>query len=45
MLLGAEYSHPQETNALRLAHLKGFPDHSAGKESTCNAGDTSSIPG
>ena len=23
----------------------GFPDNSAGKESTCNAGDPSSIPG
>ena len=23
----------------------GFPDSSVGKESTCNAGDTSSIPG
>ena len=25
--------------------MKGFPDGSAGKESTCNAGDTDSIPG
>ena len=24
---------------------EGFPDSSVGKESTCNAGDTSSIPG
>ena len=24
---------------------RGFPDSSAGKESTCNAGDPSSIPG
>ena len=24
---------------------RGFPDSSAGKESTCNAGDLSSIPG
>ena len=24
---------------------KGFPDSSVGKESTCNAGDPSSIPG
>ena len=45
MLLGAECSHPQETNALSPAHLKGFPGHSAGKESTCNAGDIGSIPG
>ena len=26
-------------------HLKGFPDSSVGKESACNAGDPSSIPG
>ena len=25
--------------------FKGFPDSSGGKESTCNAGDPSSIPG
>ena len=25
--------------------MKGFPDSSVGKESTCNAGDLSSIPG
>jgi len=25
--------------------LKGFPDGSGGKESSCNAGDTGSIPG
>ena len=25
--------------------LEGFPDSSVGKESTCNAGDPSSIPG
>ena len=25
--------------------LRGFPGGSAGKESTCNAGDSSSIPG
>ena len=25
--------------------MKGFPDSSVGKESTCNAGDPSSIPG
>ena len=30
-------------NPLEL-HM-GFPDSSAGKESTCNAGDPSSIPG
>ena len=26
-------------------HIYGFPDGSAGKESTCNVGDPSSIPG
>ena len=25
--------------------LRGFPDSSVGKESTCNAGDPGSIPG
>ena len=29
----------------RLAFVKGFPDSSVGKESTCNAEDPSSIPG
>ena len=32
----------------RIGHdlaTKGFPDSSVGKESTCNAGDPSSIPG
>ena len=28
-----------------LSTLLGFPDSSVGKESTCNAGDPSSIPG
>ena len=28
-----------------LPWYQGFPDSSAGKESTCNAGDPSSIPG
>ena len=27
-----------------LSYLSGFPDSSVGKESTCNAGDPSSIP-
>ena len=27
------------------SHFTGFPDSSVGKESTCNAGDPSSIPG
>ena len=28
-----------------LYYTQGFPDSSVGKESTCNAGDPSSIPG
>ena len=28
-----------------LSRFMGFPDSSVGKESTCNAGDPSSIPG
>ena len=32
-------------NKLKLLHLEGFLDSSAGKESTCNAGDPSLIPG
>ena len=28
-----------------LSDLQGFPDSSVGKESSCNAGDPSSIPG
>ena len=30
---------------MRLVLIKGFPDSSVGKESTCNAGDLGSIPG
>ena len=33
------------TAALGLVSEVGFPDGSAGKESTCNAGDVGSIPG
>ena len=32
-------------NFLFRQYLRGFPHHSVGKESTCNAGDPSSIPG
>ena len=28
-----------------MESVKGFPDSSVGKESLCNAGDPSSIPG
>ena len=30
---------------MRIVLIKGFPDSSVGKESTCNAGDLGSIPG
>ena len=32
-------------NITLLYHYLGFPDSSVGKESACNAGDTSLIPG
>ena len=32
-------------NTLNTKHTLGFPDSSVGKESTCNAGDSGSIPG
>ena len=32
------------TKNIRLYFLLGFPDSSVGKESTCNAGDPSSVP-
>ena len=32
-------------NILSLLNYMGFPNSSVGKESTCNAGDLSSIPG
>ena len=36
----------KETSIYRIARgLMGFPDSSAGKESTCNAGDPGLIPG
>ena len=30
---------------MRIVLIKGFPDSSVGKESTCNAGDLGSVPG
>ena len=36
---------PTNNNPVNLCYDGGFPDSSAGKESTCNAGDPSSIPG
>ena len=34
-----------QASVLKAESLLGFPDSSAGKESTCNAEDPSSIPG
>ena len=34
-----------QTAFLDLIYIQGVPDSSVGKESTCNAGDTGSIPG
>ena len=39
----AVYCHPAYLTYMQST--KGFPDSSVGKESTCNAGDPSSIPG
>ena len=36
---------PFKLNSLSLWYVLGFPCSSAGKESTCNAGDLGSIPG
>ena len=37
--------NPSDANTFFLKFLLGFPVGSAGKESACNAGDLSSIPG
>ena len=39
------YLFIQHTFTEHLTYGRGFPDSSVGKESTCNAGDPSSIPG
>ena len=36
---------PPRTRMANSRHLMGFPGNSAGKKSTCNAGDLGSIPG
>ena len=38
-------SEMMQTILTKALGRKGFPDSSVGKESTCNAGDPSSIPG
>ena len=40
----SNHHHPLCLENASLTYL-GFPDSSLGKESTCNAGDPSSIPG
>ena len=40
-----ELEHPQILVFQEVLGSKGFPDSSVGKESVCNAGDLSSIPG
>ena len=35
----------QLSGELLVIHLKGFPDSSVGKETSCSAGDPGSIPG
>ena len=37
--------HPEVTALVMTLTYRGFPDSLVGKESTCNAGDRSSIPG
>ena len=39
------FQPPPSDSMLPSIWLQGFPDSSVGKESTCNAGDPSSIPG
>ena len=36
---------PSPSSWKEVPDIKGFPESSVGKESTCNAGDSSSIPG
>ena len=41
----SEVSEKEKDKYSILTHIYGFPDGSAGKESTCNAGDLGLIPG
>ena len=42
----AVYCHPAYLIYMQsTSYIRGFPDSSVGKESACNAGDPSSIPG
>ena len=40
-----EYEEAGELSQVRILGVLGFPGDSAGKESTCNAGDLGSTPG
>jgi len=42
--MGLAFTAPPKKNYLLLDKILGFSDSSAGKESTCNAGDPSSVP-
>ena len=42
---GIEPISPGFPECLESVHWQGFPDSSVGKESACNAGDPSLIPG
>ena len=44
LVLPSDISDPPVSDELHGSYM-GFPDSSVGKESTCNAGDPSSIPG
>ena len=37
--------HGAAKSRTRLSDFQGFPDSSVGKESACNTGDPSSVPG
>ena len=39
------FPHVEYAGWMTLSYYRGFPDSSVGKESACNAGDLSSIPG
>ena len=42
--MGLAFTAPPQKNYLLWDKILGFSDSSAGKESTCNAGDPSSVP-
>ena len=44
-LLEEDVNHSSPYELLSVRYFKGYSHSSAGKESTCNAGDPGSIPG